>query len=86
MYIKDPNSNKMYAIESAQGQNILRQQKVKPQVDIISTSMQVFNTEPYKLNKEDHVELASGLGLKLNMRMREGTMIRKIHEHIEAGG
>ena len=53
MYIKDPNSNKMYAIESAQGQDILRQMKATPQVDIksdiISTSMQMFNTEPYML-------------------------------------
>lgn len=82
MYIRDKKSNKMYAIESAEGQALLGNKPV-----VIQSDLEVrFNTDPYSLNKEDHIELAEGLDLVLNMRMKESTMIKKINEHIEAGG
>lgn len=88
MYIKDPNSNKMYALDSAQGRALrgIRegvQQVVEPEVDQKSLT---FNENPFYLSKDELLILASELDLKLSTRMKEGTMVRKINEHIEAGG
>ena len=82
MYIRDKKSNKMYAINSAEGQALLGNKPVA-----ITTSLaSLFNDDPYSLNKKEHIELAKSLSLKLTMRMNEKTMIKKINEHIEAGG
>jgi len=83
MYIKDPNSVNMYAVDSAKGRAIL--DKMKPKVQPNADMWLVFNDIPTDLTKEQLVKLGAELGVKLTMRQKEGTMIEKIYESIELG-
>lgn len=40
----------------------------------------VFNAEPTRLTKEELIELGGFVGVKLTMRSKEATMIKKINE------
>ena len=83
MYIKDPNSVNMYAVDSAKGRAILDQMKpkVQPSVDHWLT----FSSEPTDLTKPQLVVLGAELSVKLTMNMKEATMISKIHQAIDEG-
>ncbi len=85
MYIKDPESNRMYALDSANGRRLAgkSEPEVKPSADPM---LEAFNNNPYDLNKDGLLVLAHGLDLKLSTRMKEKTMITKIYAHIEQGG
>lgn len=85
MYIKDPNSNRMYPLDSLEGRVIAgKEPLVQPSVE--PTHEEVFNSNPFALTKDELLVLADGLDLKLTTRMKEGTMIKKINEHIENAG
>lgn len=49
----------------------------------ISDMLDIFNAEPTKLTKLELMELAEFFDLKLNMRQKEATMIKKITERLE---
>ena len=85
MYIKDPNSNRLYALDSVEGRVLSGKEPVVEQ-EVTPSLAETYNTNPYYLTKPELMELASGLDLKLTMRMREGTMVRKIGDHIENAG
>lgn len=44
--------------------------------------LDVFNAEPTKLTKEELIELGGFVGVKLTMRSKEATMIKKLSEVI----
>ena len=45
--------------------------------------LQIFNAEPTKLTKEELIELGKWVGgIKLTMKMKEATMIKKIETYI----
>ena len=83
MYIKDPNSVNMYAVDSAKGRAILDQlkPKVKPNEDL----WYMFNDVPTDCTKPQLVVLGAELSVKLTMNMKEATMINKIHQAIDEG-
>lgn len=47
--------------------------------------LEQFNSDPEALTKDQHVELAASMGLKLTKSMKESTMIEKIKEHMSNG-
>ena len=50
----------------------------------ISDLLQIFRAEPTKLTKEELIELGKWVGgLKLTMKMKEATMIKKIEDNME---
>ena len=49
----------------------------------ISDLLDIFNAEPSKLTKLELMELAEFFDLKLNMRQKEATMIKKLTERFE---
>lgn len=45
--------------------------------------LQIFNAEPTKLTKAELIELGKWVGgIKLTMKMKEATMIKKIHKEL----
>lgn len=44
-----------------------------------------FNSDPEALTKDQHIDLAASIGLKLTKRMNESTMIEKIKEQLSDG-
>ena len=51
--------------------------------DNVNDLLQIFNAEPTKLTKEELIELGKWVGgLKLTMKMKEATMIKKIEKEL----
>ena len=51
--------------------------------DNVNDLLQIFNAEPTKLTKEELIELGKWVGgLKLTMKMKEATMVKKIETYI----
>ena len=51
--------------------------------DNLDDLLQIFNAEPTKLTKEELIELGKWVGgIKLTMKMKEATMIKKIETYI----
>jgi len=85
MYIKDPNSNRLYALDSVEGRVLAGTEPVVEPI-VPPSYEDTFNDNPFYLTKDELLVVADGLDLKLTTRMKEGTMIRKIGEHIENAG
>lgn len=45
-------------------------------------ALEIFHAEPTRLTKQELIELGESMGVKLNMKQKEATMINKISDDI----